>query len=192
MAGRSLFGVSGGEATGRQGRAPASPEPDIRVRWVRGIEGLRSVGPAYDALVDACGEGALFRRRGWVEAMADAWGLGPDRGAGSRALALLWAEREGRAIGVAPLQIERKGWARLGLRRLHFLGAVDGPLADSRADFLIPDPADRRSCLVAFRDFLLAETQVGWDVLELTMMPETSSHLALLDEVWPGDRRAPE
>jgi hypothetical protein len=172
----------------------ANENVPLRVRWVLGLDALKREGAAYDAFVERCGDAAVFYRLGWIESMVDAWGRGRFRGAGAggASLAMLWAERDGRLVGVAPLQLEFKGWAHLKLRRLYFLGDEGGSLFHPCPDFLVADERDRRDCLAAFLDFLPRQRDIAWDLLDLGMILETSPSLPILDALLPGAARSEE
>jgi CelD/BcsL family acetyltransferase involved in cellulose biosynthesis len=143
----------------------------IVVRSLRSLDELDAMAERYDAFTARLGADGLYYERAWIRALWPVWGAGGLR------LMLLVAERDGRPVGMLPLALEVKGPLRGGLRRIGFLGNVDGSLVNGIADYLIPDAADGPACIRAFHEFLLSENTPAWDVLDLAMLRETSPAL---------------
>jgi CelD/BcsL family acetyltransferase involved in cellulose biosynthesis len=157
----------------------------VTVRWIAGLEALRVAAPVAEALLERLPPEFCFHDPAWIAAMQGAWGK-PGASSAAPRYAFLCAERSGRPIGLAPLELEVKGPLHLGLRRLHWIGATGGPLSVPFPDFMIPDDELRRPCLTAMRDFLLRQREMPWDWLDLQMIPDHSENLAALDAIWPA------
>jgi CelD/BcsL family acetyltransferase involved in cellulose biosynthesis len=150
----------------------------IQIRCLQSLEDLDAAAESYDRLIAALGPSGLYYEREWIRAVWPVWG------AGGAKPALLLAERDGESVGLLPLQSETKGWTKARLRRLCFLGYVEGSLLNGVPDYLIPNPDHRDACVRAFHAFLLSPQAPPWDLLDLGMLPESSAALPAIRQDW--------
>lgn len=142
---------------------------NLRIEVIHDLEQLQRHSTEYEELLKKlpsyC---AFYYQIDWMEQLSRLY-VKPDR-----SLYFLLAWRGSSLIGVAPLQIEKKNWARAYLKRLYFLGGISSSLNNMACDFLIPEEKDIAPCQTAFHEFLYRKARKQWDIIELSYLPEQS------------------
>lgn len=166
---------------------PKSTATSLQVQRINSLVELQSVAGAYNQLLQELDNYCAHSYQiGWIQQLASEY-FTPNK-----QLFFLLAWRDGQLVGVAPLQIEHKNWLRGGVRRLYFLGGIQGSLNNMACDFLIPDTGDIRECLEAFRGYLLGPARGAWDILDLAYLPQESPNFAAFESVFPELRKRRE
>lgn len=172
-------------STPERSLAPESPGGDgLRLDWVRDMQGLESLKPYWDCLLEQSATRTPFLRWDWVSAWWRHFGKGREL-----AVAVLRGADEVPAA-IAPLMIScGEGGLRRFLRWVTWIGGL-GPVTGERMDFLVPAGREPELAPRLCRAFVELAEHGSADAVWLPMVPEESPNLlhvqAILRESWPG------
>ena len=152
-------------------------DADTRVEVVVSLEQLKLHKVAYQQLIDEINSiNVLVYTLDWLETMYPIYNnLGS-----SLYFLLIWQEES--LIGVAPFQLEKKSLSRGGLRRIYFLGDIEGNLNNYLGDFLIPNKNNIAICIKALKHHLYVDGRGDWDYIELEYFSEKSIAFQVFDK----------
>lgn len=138
-------------------------------RVISTVEEFTALRGVWDELFSAAVDQNTFLTHAWLHSWWSAYQP-------SASLRIIVAEHMGRAVGIAPLMVQREGGLGKLLRRLRFVG--DGTSETDHMNFIVRAD-DRRSILAAL---LAAIDDIGWDVAYFSQMPEESANTVQLLE----------
>jgi hypothetical protein len=156
----------------------------VRTRWVSSIDELLALGPPYDRMVLASGDGGLFYQREWL---ARVWPYYEASLGGT--LSFLIAEQGSELVALAPLVSRTKSWTHARQRVLGFIGGTWDELDNWMPGFRF-GTQDQREQLSIVEAFAAAIARRRWDLLDLRLMRTSPSHEALR-LLFPGLRATP-
>ena len=150
-------------------------------RVISSVEEFTALREVWDELASAAVDQNTFITHAWLHSWWSAYQP-------SASLRIVLAEHRGRAVGIAPMMVQREGGLGRILRRLRFVG--DGTSETDHMNFIVRAD-DRRNILAAL---LAAVDDLGWDVAYFSQMPEESANTSQLleyaaDRGWLLDRR---
>ncbi|MEP7117375.1 MAG: GNAT family N-acetyltransferase [Acidobacteriota bacterium] len=145
----------------------------IEARWVSSLDELRALGPRYDEMVLASGDGGVFYQREWLERV---WPYYEATVGGTLAFLIVLAG--GEPVALAPLVIRAQGWTHARQRTLAFIGGTWDELDNWMPGlmFASSDPREQADTTAVLAD---AIARRGWDLLELRLMRPSPSLDAL-------------
>lgn len=157
----------------------------VRARWVSSINEVLALGPRYDQMVLASGDGGIFYQGEWLQRV---WPHYEASLGGT--LSFLIAEQGDELVGLAPLALRTKGWTHARQRVLGFIGGTWDELDNWMPGFLFVtrDQKEQSGILQAFAE---AIAQRRWDLLDLRLMRAVPSHDVLLNQ-FPTLRITPD
>lgn len=135
---------------------------------VRDLEAFRALEESWDYCAAADPQGGFFSSHAWFSCCIRAFGE-------HKQLRILVLRAGDRPVAIAPLWQEAQIRRRVRVRTISF---IDTP-ETQQTDFIVATP-DREGVMRAILDVLLAPAASGWDLLELTRWPETSSNVSPL------------
>jgi CelD/BcsL family acetyltransferase involved in cellulose biosynthesis len=152
----------------------------VSVERIENLDQLEDLGAPYRRFVERVPEGlGIFYTPEWLRCV---W---PVYAATGAEWAWLLVRRGEELIGLAPLQIARKGWLKGRVRRLHPFGEHTGPLRHIDPNFVIPDPDDAEAVMGALRTFMLGPFVREWDLLDWPWMRRDRPATEAFGRVFP-------
>ena len=133
------------------------------VRICRTCEELEQFRESWNRLLQANPTSSIFQTPEWLAAWWQAFASDKEL------LGLIFADGEGRTLGIAPLYREQNSFFGRTLATLRMIGAGSG---DSDALDFITSPGNEGICAEAFVAWL--DKQKDWDVCALETLPQNS------------------
>ncbi len=174
--------ASFGDLIVRIGLAMNNSSMTYTTRVISTVEEFTALGGVWDELVSAAVDQNTFLTHAWLHSWWSAYQPSAD-------LRIVLVEHTGRAMGIAPMMVQREGGLGRLLRRLRFVG--DGTSETDHMNFIVRAD-DQRNTLAAL---LEAVDGLGWDVAYFSQMPQESANtVQLLEHAarrgWLLDRRS--